>query len=1057
MKHYLKTIFLLSATLPCFAQIPPEIQDARIIEINKLPARTAIWPAPTAQAAEKTNYEHSVWVKSLNGKWDFFWSANPQSRPIDFYKPEFNRNNWNKIDVPSTIERQGYGTPLYVNSTYPFKVNPPFVMGEPDHRYTSFKQRNPVGSFCRTFSIPEEWDGKEIILHLAGAGSAAFIWINGEKVGYTQDSRLPAEFSINKYLKKGENFLAIEVYKYCDGSYLEDQDFWRLSGIFRDVFIRAIPKSSLWDIYAQPILDLPTRKGEIKLHYTPVNFTERKSGNYTINISVISPSGKKLINKKFKIKNFEPGFGKEIKLPSIDLDTVELWYDERPSLYNAIIELNQNGKTVEAYKLPVAFRKIEVAGNTILLNGKKFKIRGVNRHEFSPDQGWVISKEEMIKDLELMKQGNVNFIRNSHYPNDPRWYELCDQYGIMVMDEANVESHGLSYHRRVLPGDKPEWTKACVDRMERMIIRDRQYPCVNMWSLGNEAGYGNAFVAMREATHKCDPELRLIQYADMNKVADIDSQTYPTVDWLKQHLKGKAVRKGERGESTNEEQHGKYPSGRPFLLSEYAHAQGNSLGDLIDYWNLFYEHDMLIGGFIWDWVDQALWKNQNNPSAGYLYGGDFGDYPNNRNNLINGLISADRIPHPHYYEMKKVYQPIAFELINNKPFTINITNRFSATDLNKYDLKYQIQENGKVTTEGILPVISIEPCSSQKIILPGHLQYDPEKECFLKISMQLRDSEIWAKEGFTIAWEQFRLNKVQPCITLPMPATNPALLQETDSIYFIKGDFFSVSIDRKTGMLSSYIVNNKELIKEPVRFNFRRVLTDNDKGWKVGEKMQIWQEAANRYTMQQLQIISTDKEKTIIKGEYLFSDSKAVATVQHTIFTNGNIEIDYNIDIPKNLKLPNIPRIGLQFEIEKELQNIDWYGRGPHENYIDREAGAAIGTYHSDINKWITPYVQPQENANRGDIRWLRFSYGTHQLQFSALEKPFSASAWPYSQTMLEQSNHNFELRPHSNTILNIDCIQMGVGGDCSWGLPVLQKYQIKPGNYQYKLKISAK
>ena len=973
MKHFFKTVLLLSATLPCFAQTPPEIQDANIIGINKLPPRTAIWPAPSAQEAQNTNYEHSVWVKSLNGKWDFFWSPDPQSRPVNFYKPEFNRNDWKKIEVPSIIERQGYGTPLYVNSTYPFKVNPPFIMDEPNHKYTTFKQRNPVGSFCRTFLLPEEWgNDKEIILHLAGAGPAAFIWINGEKVGYTQDPRLPAEFSINKYLKKGENLLAIEVYKYCDGSYLEDQDFWRLSGIFRDVFIRAVPKISLWDIYAQPELDLSSHKGKINLHYTPANFTEKRDSDYKINISVFSPLGKKLVNKNFKIKDFAPGFGKESKLPAIELDTVQLWYDESPIQYKVLVELSKKGKTIEAYKLPVAFRKIEVDGNKILLNGKKFKIRGVNRHEFSPDQGWVISKEEMIKDLELMKRGNVNFIRNAHYPNDPRWYELCDQYGIMIMDEPNIESHGLSYLRKVLPADLPEWSKACIDRMQRMVIRDRQYPCVTMWSLGNEAGYGNAFVEMRKITHRYDPELRLIQYADMNRVADIDSQTYPTADWLRQHLKGKAVRKGERGESTSIEQHGKYPSGKPFLLSEYAHAQGNSLGDLIDYWELIYKHDTLIGGFIWDWVDQALWKDPSNPSAGYLYGGDFGDFPNDKNGCIDGLISADRIPHPHYYEMQKVYQPVAFRLIDSQPLTIDVTNRLLTTDLNKYDFKYQIQENGKITSEGILPEISVSPCSSRKITLPDHIRYDLKKENFLKISMQLREPEIWAKEGFTVAWEQFKLNDIKPSITLAMPkASNPAILYESDTLYTIKGDFFEVKFNRKNGMLSSYSINNKELIKVPVRFNFRRALTDNDRGWKVGEKMKIWQDAGLCYTVQQFQIISSDKDKTVIKGEYTFTDSKATATIEHSIFANGTIEIDYNISIPQDL--PNIPRIGLQFEIEKELQNIDWYGRGPHENYIDRESGAAIGIYQTTLDQWTTPYVRPQENSNRGGIRWLRF------------------------------------------------------------------------------------
>lgn len=406
--------------------------------------------------------------------------------------------------------------------------------------------------------------------------------------------------------------------------------------------------------------------------------------------------------------------------------------------------------------------------------------------------------------------------------------------------------------------------------------------------------------------------------------------------------------------------------------------------------------------------------------------------------------------------MQKVYQPVAFRLIDSQPLTIDVTNRLLTTDLNKYDFKYQIQENGKITSEGILPEISVSPCSSRKITLPDHIRYDLKKESFLKISIQLREPEIWAKEGFTVAWEQFKLNDIKPSITLAMPkASNPAILYESDTLYAIKGDFFEVKFNRKNGMLSSYSINNKELIKAPVRFNFRRALTDNDRGWKVGEKMKIWQDAGLHYTVQQFHITSSDKDKTVIKGEYAFTDSKATAIIEHTVFANGTIEIEYNISIPLNL--PNIPRIGLQFEIEKELQNIDWYGRGPHENYIDRESGAAIGIYQTTLNQWITPYVRPQENSNRGGIRWLRFSQGTHQLQFSAVGEPFCASAWPYTISTLEQTTHDFELKMHNNIIVDIDCNQMGVGGDCSWGLPVLQKYQIKPGKYQYKFIISAK
>jgi beta-galactosidase len=1031
-------------------QNPIEIQDAQIISVNKLPARTLIWPSPTIEEAEHANYENSTWVKSLNGQWRFHWSPDPKSRPVDFYKSSFQSKDWTTIDVPSTIERQGFGVPLYSNFIYPFKSNPPFVMEEPDSSYTTFKQRNPVGSYCRSFFIPDSWKGKRIILHLAGVSSAAYIWVNGKKVGYSEDSRLPAEFDLNDYLVEGENFIAIETYKYCDGSYLEDQDYWRLSGIFRDVFIRAVPKRTLWDVYAQPKVNLKTMLGSIVLHYSTANFSNELGNDYTITVSIVSPLGNLVGSKKmFRLDSIIPGFGNEIALPEFDLGRVELWYDEKPFQYAALVELRQSGHVVEAYKLPVAFRKIEVVGNTIMLNGEKFKVKGVNRHEFSMDQGWAISKRDMIRDLELMKQANINFVRNAHYPNDPRWYELCDQYGMMVMDEANVESHGLSYNRRILPGDKPEWTRACVDRMKRMVIRDRQFPCVLMWSLGNEAGYGNTFPEMRNTTRKCDPESRLIQYADMNIAADIDSQTYPTIIWLKQHLQGKATRKGEHGESTNEEQHGKYPSGKPFLLNEYCHAMGNSLGNFNDYWELFYQHDMLAGGFVWDWVDQALLKNRQNPSSGFLYGGDFGDQPNNNNFCINGLIGVDRIPHPHYYELQKVYQPISFVQVNKNPLTIEITNRQLATNLNEYNFNYEIIEDGKMTRKGLLDKLNLAPASKTRFIINDIFKYDSTKECFLMLKLSLKRNCIWAEKNHAVAWEQFQLSKGEMRRQVLSSRLLPRLINdENNKLYIVKGVNFFIKIDKVTGLLSEYIVDGMPIIKNMVRFNFWRALTDNDKGWNVGEKMKVWKSECENYQLAQMNVDSSSVSISI-KSRFLFRATNATAEIQHCIYPEGKIKLTFELNIPD--KAPNIPRIGLQFELDKRLQRIDWYGRGPQENYCDRKSGSPFGLYCSTVSKWVTPYVRPQENANRCDIRWISFSNNHLRVQFTADDSgSFSASAWPYSQDNLSNAKHNFELIPCENTVLNIDCAQMGVGGDNSWGLPVLEQYQLKPGKYRY-------
>lgn len=1056
MKYIVLILFTLAAWLG-FSQIPPEIQDANIIGINKLPARTTFWPSPSLDEARKSDYDHSVWVKSLNGKWDFHWSPDPQSRPVNFYKPEFVRQGWATIDVPSTIERQGFGIALYTNSIYPFKVNPPFVMDEPDQKYTTFAQRNPVGSYCRKFTVPESWKGKRIVLHLAGVSSGTFVWVNGKKVGYSQDSRLPAEFDLTDFLVSGDNFLAIETYKYCDGSYLEDQDYWRFSGIFRDVFIRAVPHATLWDVYAQPLLNLEKKQGSIALHFSPANFSGKDESDFSVEVSVTAPSGEKVGSKRtFPIEAFAPGFGREITLPEIDLGKVNLWYDEKPLQYTVLVELKQKDRVVEAYKLPVAFRKIEVVGNMLLLNGQKFKVRGVNRHEFSPDQGWTVSRDEMIRDLELMKQANINFVRNAHYPNDPRWYELCDQYGMMVMDEANVESHGLSYHKRVLPGDQPEWTAACVNRMKRMVIRDRQFPCVLMWSLGNEAGYGNAFVEMRKETHASDPEKRLIQYADMNLAADMDSQTYPTIEWIKQHLQGKATRKGERGESTNEEQHGKYPSGKPFLLNEYCHTMGNSLGNFQEYWDLFYQNDMLAGGFTWDWVDQALWKNQKNSSEGFVYGGDFGDFPNNNNFCINGLISADRIPHPHYYEMQKVHQPVSFRLISKNPIAIEITNRQMVTNLKEYDLSYKLIADGHPVSAGLLNAADLAPLSQKQITLPENIAFDSSKECFLTLALSLKENCIWAKKGHVLAWEQFRLTD-QKLKSEDLSDQFLPMMEKLETVDFlqVKGKNFSIKVDKSTGLLSEYLVDGKSIIQGDVRFNFWRALTDNDLGWKVDQKMKIWENEANEYQVEEFTVVAAGGNKILQKSRFRFKNTHSTAEIRHLIYPDGKIQIDFEMSVPE--KTPNIPRIGLQFEINTELQSIEWYGRGPHENYTDRKTSSVFGIYQSTIKKFITPYVRPQENGNRCDIRWISFKSNEQQVQFTAGSgSSFSASAWPYTQKKLSQSAHDFELSPSGYSTVNIDCAQMGVGGDNSWGLPVLEQYQLKPGKYQYSFIIQA-
>jgi beta-galactosidase len=706
--------------------------------------------------------------------------------------------------------------------------------------------------------------------------------------------------------------------------------------------------------------------------------------------------------------------------------------------------------------LPVAFRKMEIKGNTAYFNGKPFKIRGVNRHEFSPHQGWTVSEDEMEKDIILMKQANINFVRNAHYPTDPRWYALCDKYGMMVMDEANVESHGISYHKRILPGDHPDWAKVCVDRMRRMVIRDRQFPSVLMWSPGNEAGYGNTFMQMRDATLAADPEKRLMQYADMNLAADFDSQTYPSLFWLLDHMQNKATRKGEQGQTSHVAQHGKYPSGKPFMMNEYAHAMGNSLGNFQDYWDVIYKYPQLTGGFVWDWVNQSLTDTLPVGRIAHHYGGDYGDRPNDGNFMINGLISSDRRKNPHFEELRKVYQPVYFKMIDRENIMIEIQNHQLSGNINAYELCYEVLEDGKITKTGILDAPDIEPVCTSAISLKN-IQYDTSKEVFVNLLLKLKADNLWAKKGYIVAREQFQLTDVKPeHIESASPVSIPVISEQGNLLKIVCG-INSLLFNRQTGLPDSFIAGKDTLFSDGMHFNFWRASTDNDRGWGVPTKMKIWENEGKNFKLIKFDYRIPEDNKVYISSQILFTGTQTTATILFTIDGNGKILIDTELDIPAGN--PNIPRIGYTFNIIHKLKDICWYGRGPHENYIDRKTSAFAGTYQMNINEWITPYVRPQENSNRTDIRHICFkSTDNKTLKFrSTGESYLSAGAWPYTTETLKKAKHDYELITGDAIVVNIDCAQMGVGGDNSWGMPVHDQYQLKPGKWQFKFEISGK
>ena len=986
------------------------------------------WPYPDAAGATNAVRSQSRWVQSLNGQWKFHWSSRPEERPARFHETNFNTGGWDTIPVPSTWEREGYGTPLYVNSKYPFHVDPPRVMGEPDTSFTSYRERNPVGSYVRDFEVPKDWHGKRVILHFGGVYSAMFVWVNGTQVGYSQDSRLPAEFDITTLLRPGTNTLAVEVYKFCDGSYLEDQDFWRLSGIYRDVMLMAIPADGLWDVYAKPDFEPATGKGHVTFHTTPM-----PGANPNVRFSLLDPQGRIV------------GAGDT----QLELPAVMPWSSEQPNLYTALVEVSLAGRPIEAFRLPVGFRKLEVVGKELIFNGKPLKIRGVNRHEFDPQTGYVMTEDLMRKDLELMKRANINFVRNSHYPNNPRWYALCDELGMLVMDEANVESHGLSYHKRVLPGDQPDWSAAVVERMERMVVRDRQQPSVVMWSLGNEAGYGTAFLKMREACLTNDPERRLIQYADMNRAADLDSQTYPPIAWLRDHLKGVAIRKGEQGQSSSEEQHGKYPSGRPFLMNEYAHAMGNSVGNLQDYWNLIWAEPFLCGGFIWDWVDQALYRDRSAPAKGFVYGGDFGDVPNDRNFCINGLIGADRVPHPHYFEVQKVYQPVAFGGARIREGIVEIKNRHLVTGLEAYSFRYAIHSDGVLVGEGDLPSCDVAPGETKQVNVSQLLEAAAKagadgQEVLITFKFELPQATSWALRGHVVAWEQIPFSSPRRNAKELPPGKLTA--EEADKHIVVRCSACTLRISRKTGLLDSYQVNGEELLVKPMQWNFWRALTDNDRGWKADQKLGVWKIAGAETVVESLNVTNDASGRLVVRCVATIPRPCTRIELRHTVAVGGVVKTDVSFE-GLETNAPDLPRLGIQFAVPRSLDQISWYGRGPHENYWDRKTSAPLGLYQSTVTDWVTHYVRPQENANRCDVRWLNLvnarDQGLH-IEGSP-ENPLSVSAWPYAMTDALAADHDYELPERDFITVNLDHLQMGVGGDNSWGLPVNDAYRIKP------------
>jgi len=1024
--------------------ITPDWENSKIFNINKEPAHSTLIPFESLDGA-LGKWEDSLYYKSLNGMWEFNWVKKPSERPKYFYKEDFKEDRWEEIDVPSNWQMRGYGIPIYTNVKYPSSMNTQ-IIPKIDHN------NNPVGSYRRYFNIPTNWKGREIFIHFSGVKSAFYIWINGKKVGYSQGSMTPAEFNITKYLRTDNNLLAVEVFRWSDGSYLEDQDMWRFSGIFRDVFLYSTPKVHIRDFFARCELDENYEHAKLRVTVKVINYEKEDAKQHKVEISLLD-SEQRFVNSKFLMSEaftIKPGTEYLMELQA-NIENPKKWTGETPNLYDLILILkNSKNQITEVEHCKFGFRKVEIDDNgSFLINGKSIILKGVNRHEHDPDHGRAIPYDRMIQDMMILKQNNINAVRTSHYPNHPKWYDLCDESGIYVLDECNLESHGL---REIIPGSDPNWTEACIDRMINMVERDKNHPCVVMWSLGNEAGMGENFKIMKKETLKLDSTRPIHYEGDNNQeIVDIISYMYLSPKQLERKLK--------RSTTGYPRRDGKTGTSRPYVLCEYAHAMGNSLGNFQEFMDVFEKYPNAIGGFIWDFIDQGLRKVSEKGEEFWAYGGDYGDEPNDNNFCINGIVLPDRKPNPALFEVKKVYQNIKFYPVNLLKGKLLIHNKFDFISLRDIKVDWELTANGKIIQNGIIDNLEVGPSEQNEIIIPFQKpNLEPNTEYHLKIISSLKKNMQWAKLGHIIAWDQFKV----PYSTLKESYTLEDLpeiaLNNLKESYVIKGDDFKIKISKITGTLEAYKFRDIELLNTPLIPNYWRAPTDNDLGLIDFTEQSVssfdlsWKETSKNRTIKDITFERINPN--IIRVFVLFNidNSKEDMALTYTIYGDGNIVI-------KNSIKPsiNMARFGMQLTIQNDINQLTWFGRGPHETMLDRKTSGAIGIYTGKVDELIHSYIRPQENGNRTDVRWAAITNkdGIGLFVSDVGSTHLSISAWPYSLEDLELADHTYDLPKREFNTFNIDYKQQGVGGDIPAMAMLHKKYKLKGDeDYSYTFRI---
>ena len=1017
MKKQLMTGLFTVLALTAGAQTFQEWRNPEINAVNRAPMHTNYFAFENADAAKKANKKQSTNYMTLNGTWKFNWVKDADSRPTDFWKTGFNDKGWDDLQVPAVWELNGYGDPIYVNVGYAwrnqFQNNPPEVPTENNH----------VGSYRREIVVPASWNGKDIIAHFGSVTSNMYLWVNGRYVGYSEDSKLEAEFDLTPYLKPGQkNLIAFQVFRWCDGSYLEDQDFFRYSGVGRDCYLYARNKKRIQDIRVTPDLDAAYQNGSLS-----INLDLKGSGK--VDLELVDTQGKQVATAT----------ANKSGLVTMNVENPKKWSAETPYLYT--LRASMQGSN-EVIPVKVGFRKIELKGDQILVNGKAVLFKGADRHEMDPDGGYVVSPERMLQDIQIMKQFNLNAVRTCHYPDDNLWYDLCDQYGIYVVAEANIESHGMGYGEKTL-AKNPSYKKAHLERNQRNVQRGFNHPSIIFWSLGNEAGDGPNFEQCYQWIKAEDPS-RACQYeqARQKDHTDIFCPMYYGYEGMEKY--------GQRTDAT-----------KPLIQCEYAHAMGNSQGGFKEYWDLIRKYPNLQGGFIWDFVDQSCrWKGKDGVMI-YAYGGDFNRFDASDNNFCdNGLISPDRVPNPHMYEVGYFYQNIWTTPADLSKGEVNVFNENFFRDLSAYYMEWQVLKDGKIIRTGRVDDLKVAPQETAKITL-NIGKTCTCKEWLLNVSYKLKNREGLLPAGFTVAKNQLTLNDYKaPSMDLKnVETTNVATVvpQIIDNQYhylIVKGNNFVAEFNKQNGYLSKYAVDGTEMLKEGAALtpNFWRAPTDNDMGAGLQNRYAAWKNPG-------LKLVSlnskTENDQIVVNAEYDMKNVSAKLYLTYVINNEGAIKVTQKMTADKNATVSPMFRFGMQMQMPKCFETVEYYGRGPVENYSDRNHSTDLGIYRQSVDEQFYSYIRPQETGTKTDIRWWKqLNAGGNGLKVVG-DAPFSASALHYTICSLDDGEqkdqrHSPEVQKADLTNLIIDKAQMGLGCVNSWGALPLPQYMLPYGDYEF-------